>query len=67
MRTLFDQDRIVAEGAAAVGHAAIASGKIRVNGPTAILLTGRNVNTKQFADVISGKAIRLDDELVSGD
>ena len=67
MRALFYKDRLVAEGAAAVGHAAIVAGKVDLDRPTAVVVSGRNVDPQQFADVIAGKPIDLNDTTVSGD
>ena len=67
MRALFYEDRFVAEGAAAVGHAAVVTKKIELTGPTAIVLSGRNVDTRQFADVVAGNPIQLNDVVVTGD
>lgn len=67
MRTLFREDRIVAEGASAVGHAALLAGKLRPKGPAALLITGRNVDMDQFSAVISGRKVRLGELEVGGD
>ena len=66
MRALFYTERLVAEGAAAVGHAAIIANKIDLTGPTAIVLSGRNVDTKQFSSVVAGNPIQLDELSVTG-
>ena len=67
MRSLFYEDRLVAEGAAAVGHAAIVAEKVELTGPTAIVVSGRNVDTRQFAAVVAGDAVQLGDITVAGD
>ena len=67
MRALFYDERLVAEGAAAVGHAAVLSGKVIVNGPTATVVSGRNVDTQQLAHIVAGKPVALGDALVTGD
>ncbi|MEQ9814981.1 MAG: hydroxyectoine utilization dehydratase EutB [Azospirillaceae bacterium] len=67
MRDLFFRDRIVAEGASAVGHAAILAGGIALDRPTAILVTGRNVDMDQFMAVMRGEPVRLGDLTVGGD
>ena len=61
MRALFHRERLVVEGAAAVGHAAILADKLGVDGPTAIVVTGRNVDTKRFADIVAGQPVQLGD------
>ena len=67
MRSLFYDDRLVAEGAAAVGHAAIIAEKIELTGPTAIVVSGRNVDTRQFAAIVAGEAVQVGDLTVNGD
>lgn len=42
------------EGAAAVGHAAILSGRLRLNGPAVCILSGANVAPATFARVLEG-------------
>lgn len=64
MRALFHRERLVAEGAAAVGHAAILADKVGVEGPTAIVVTGRNVDTERFADIATGRPVQLGDRRV---
>lgn len=44
MRWLLVYERVVVEGSAAVGVAALLSGRVRPEGPIAIVLTGRNVS-----------------------
>lgn len=61
MRALFHRERLVAEGAAAVGHAAIIAGKVDIEGPAAIVISGRNVDTKRFADIAAGQSVQLGD------
>lgn len=59
MQVLFFEDRIVAEGAAAVGLAAVLSGKVVPQGPTATILTGRNLDMDQFLRVVTGQDVTL--------
>jgi len=66
MRALYREDRIVAEGASAVGHAALLSGKLQLDGPSAFLITGRNVDMEQFSAVAAGSPVRLGDMEVGG-
>ena len=49
MQALYWHDRIVTEGAAAVGAAALLSGGVDANGPIALLVTGHNVDMETFA------------------
>jgi threonine dehydratase len=67
MRSLYFDDRLTAEGAAAVGHAAIVAGKVELNGPAVIIISGCNVDPEQFADVIADKPVRLGELTVTGD
>lgn len=66
MQTLFAHDRLIAEGASAVGHAAVLAGKVMLTGPTATIITGRNVDMDQFTNVITGQPIQLGELLVTG-
>lgn len=59
MQSLFRDDRLVGEGAAAVAHAAVLAGKVRLSGNTAAIVSGRNVDMEQFSDVIAGRPVRL--------
>jgi threonine dehydratase len=59
-------DRLVAEGAAAVGVAALLAGKIALRGPTAVIVSGRNVDMDQLLAIATGQAVRLGDESVTG-
>jgi threonine dehydratase len=66
MAHLLREERIVAEGAAAVGVAALLSGKIAPRGPTALVISGRNVDMDQLIAVASGKSVWLGDEEICG-
>lgn len=67
MQTLYYEDRIVAEGASAVGIAALQNGKLELPpGPAAAIVTGRNVDMRQFTRVINGEEIRLGDITIGG-
>ncbi len=53
MHTLFREDRIVAEGGAAVGVGALMSGKLDLqSGPTAIVVSGCNVDMDRFLEIV---------------
>lgn len=55
MRFLFEQHRLVVEGAAAVGVAALLLGAVeRLSGPVAVLVTGSGVEPAQVAALIAG-------------
>lgn len=67
MQTLYYEDRIVAEGAGAVGVAALLAGKLgKVAGPIVLLVTGRNVDMTQFTDIVAGRDVRLGEMIVPG-
>ena len=66
MQTLYFEDRIVCEGASAVGVAALQSGKVRADGPVATIITGRNIDMTQHAAIMAGRDIRLGDITVKG-
>jgi threonine dehydratase len=67
MQTLYYEERMVAEGACAVGIAAIAAGKLgTLQGPAATIITGRNVDMAAFTRVINGEDIVLGDHHVKG-
>lgn len=67
MQTVFLRDRFVAEGASAVGHAAILAGKIDLTVPTATILSGCNVDMDQFRRVIANQPVTLGDTVVKGE
>jgi len=66
MQVLYYEDRIVAEGACVVGLAAVLSGKLRVSGPTATIVTGRNLDMEMFTRVITGQDVILGDKVIEG-
>lgn len=66
MRALFHEERLVVEGAAAVGHAALIAGRITLDGPGAVIVTGNNVDMRQFVDIVAGRAVRVGEQLVEG-
>ena len=67
IQTVFMRDRIVAEGASAVGHAVILAGKVALTGPTATILSGCNVDMDQFQTVIANQPVTLGDLIVKGE
>ncbi|HUF88111.1 MAG TPA: hydroxyectoine utilization dehydratase EutB [Thermohalobaculum sp.] len=66
MQTLYYEDRIVCEGASAVGHAAILSGKWSPPGPTATIISGRNLDMTLHADIMQGRDVTLGDLAIGG-
>ncbi len=67
MQVLYYEDRIVAEGASAVGIAALRTGKVRPSGgPVATIVTGRNVDMNVFHRIMSGEDIDLGGYVIRG-
>ena len=66
MQVLYYEDRIVAEGACVVGLAAVLSGKVSVTGPTATIITGRNLDMEMFTRIITGQDVKLGDTVIEG-
>lgn len=67
MQALYHEDRIVAEGAGAVGAAALLSGRLgNIEGPAVLLVTGRNVDMAVFTDIVAGQDVRLGGLTIKG-
>lgn len=66
MQALYFEDRIVAEGACVVGLAAVMSGKVTPEGPTATTITGRNLDMHMFTRIVTGQDVTLGDITVPG-
>jgi threonine dehydratase len=66
MQVLFFEERMVAEGASVVGLAAVLSGKVAPTGPTAAIITGRNLDMNVFTRVVTGKDVQLGDLVLKG-
>ncbi|KGM89466.1 L-threonine ammonia-lyase [Roseovarius mucosus DSM 17069] len=66
MQVLYYEDRIVAEGACVVGIAAVLSGKVAPKGPTATIITGRNLDMAMFTRVVTGQDVILGDKVIKG-
>ncbi|MAM62012.1 hydroxyectoine utilization dehydratase EutB [Maritimibacter sp. UBA3975] len=66
MQTLYYEDALVAEGACAVAHAALLAGKITVTGPTATIITGRNLDMQTFTRLMAGEDVALGDTTLKG-
>ncbi len=67
MQTLFFEERLIAEGGASVGLAALLNQSISdLTGPVAVIVTGRNVDTRMFADIINGRDITLGKTVIRG-
>ena len=66
MQVLYYEDRIVAEGACVVGLAAVLGRKVAVDGPTATIVTGRNLDMEMFTRIVTGQDVVLGDMTVPG-
>jgi threonine dehydratase len=54
MRGIVQREHLIAEGAAAVGIAAVAAGKIKSNGrPLAVVLSGANVDVDVLKAILT--------------
>jgi threonine dehydratase len=54
MRWCYGTHGLVVEGAGAAGVAAVISGRVRATGRLVVLVTGRNISAKTYAEVIGG-------------
>lgn len=66
MRALFLDDRLVVEGGGSVGAAALLAGKLKLAGPTAIVVSGRNVDMTKFLSIAKGEPVTIGDLTVQG-
>ena len=66
MRALFMDDRLVTEGGGSVGAAALIAGKLSVQGPTALVVSGRNVDMSKFLSIANGQPVTIGDMKVQG-
>lgn len=66
MATLLRDEGIVAEGGAAVGYAALLSGKLALEGPAAVVISGRNVDLSRLCDIVAGKPVQVGDLSIQG-
>lgn len=66
LQVLYHEDRMVAEGACVVGLAACLSGRVAPQGPTATIVTGRNLDMEMFSRVVTGQDVWLGDRIVKG-
>ncbi|HEX6308098.1 MAG TPA: threonine/serine dehydratase [Longimicrobiales bacterium] len=56
IRFLYDEDAVVAEGSAAVGVAALLSGRVQATGPAAVVVTGGNIDGGLLAQTVGRPA-----------
>ena len=66
IRHLLLEERQVAEGGAAVGAAALLAGKIATKGPTALIISGRNIRSEALARIAAGEPVTLGGQQISG-
>ena len=66
LQVLYYEDRIVAEGACVVGLAACLTGQVTPTGPTATIITGRNIDMRVFTRIVTGQDVQLGDYTVKG-
>lgn len=66
LQTIYFEDRIVCEGACVVGIAAVQAGKVTLRGPTATIITGRNLGMVQHAAIMAGQDVVLGQYTVKG-
>jgi threonine dehydratase len=57
MRWLLEREHVLVEGSAAVGVAALLDGRLTLDRPTALVLTGRNVSSAVVRDVLGGEPV----------
>ncbi len=67
LQRIYYEDRIVCEGACVVGLAAVAEGRVRLDGPTATIVTGRNLDMRRHADIMQGRDVVLGAYTVRGE
>jgi threonine dehydratase len=66
IRHLLLEERQIAEGAAAVGAAALLAGKIEPMGPIALIVSGRNIGRESLARIAAGRPVALGGQDISG-
>jgi threonine dehydratase len=66
IRHLLLEERQVAEGGAAVGAAALLAGKIATRGPTALIISGRNIRSEALGRIAAGEPVTLGGRQISG-
>ncbi|MER8464057.1 hydroxyectoine utilization dehydratase EutB [Mesorhizobium sp. M1396] len=59
IRHAYEREREIAEGAGAVGIAALLAGKVRSDGPVIVLLSGRNIDMDLHRKIVCGEAPSL--------
>jgi threonine dehydratase len=62
IRHAYWQERQIVEGSGSVGMAALLSGKVTLTGPTAVVLSGGNIDMALHHRVISGEDVDVTQE-----
>lgn len=58
IRHAYAQEREIVEGAGAVGIAALLAGKVKMDGPVVVILSGRNIDMGLHRQIVCGEAER---------
>ena len=66
MQALFRKERLIAEGGGAVGIAALLSGRLKLDGPTAMIISGQNGDLDQILSIARGDPVQVGDRMVEG-
>lgn len=66
MQALFRREHLIAEGGGAVGIAALLAGKLTLDGPTAMIISGQNADLDQIIAVAKGEPVRVGEQMVKG-
>lgn len=66
IQALMGDQKLVTEGAAAVGPAALIAGKLKLDGPSAMIISGHNVDPDQFLAIASGQPVKIGDQTIRG-
>ena len=66
MQALFGDQKLITEGAAAVGPAALIAGKLKLDGPAAMIISGHNVDPDQFLAIAGGQPVSIGDQIIRG-
>lgn len=67
MAALLHDEGIVAEGGGAVGYAAALAGKCELQGPTAIVISGRNVDMERLCAIATGRPVSIGNIVIRRD
>ncbi len=62
IRHAYWEERMIVEGSGVVGIAAILSNKVKLDGPSAVLMTGQNLDLNLHHRIISGENVNLAEE-----